>query len=101
MKIDANWILFLEKHPQFYELSKGDFFMLFLEKIGKGTRKFSDLKALFLEIEVKDFKTIMDSLVKLEVVSKTEAGGEVFFSITPIGKELLSTWKKTHKFFST
>lgn len=101
MKIDADWILFLEKNPQFYELSKGDFFMLFLENISKGTRKASDLKALFLDIEIKDFDTIMDSLVKLEVVSKTEAGGEVFFNVTPIGKELLSTWKKTHKFFST
>jgi hypothetical protein len=101
MKIDAGWILFLEKNPQFYELSKGDFFILFLEKISQGTTKFIDLKSIFPEIEEKDFETIMDSLVKLKVVSRTEAGGDVFFNVTPIGKELLSTWKKTHKFYST
>ena len=101
MGVEDEWILFLEKNPQFYELSKGDFFIRFIEKIAKGVKKFAELKSFFPDVEEKDFETIMDSLVQLGVVSKTEAGGIILFNITPTGKKLLSTWKKTHKFFST
>ncbi len=101
MNIEDDWILFLEKNPHFYELSKGDFFIRFLERLAEGAKSFSDLKALFPAVEEEDMHLIMDSLLKLRVVSQARLATKVFYTITLEGKKLLSTYKKTKEFFST
>ncbi len=101
MAIEDDWILFLERNPQFYELSKGDFFIRFLEKISEGAKGFPDLKSLFPEIEENDMQIIMDSFLKRGVVSSNRVGPKIFFTLTVQGKKLLSAYKATHKFFST
>jgi hypothetical protein len=101
MAIEDKWILFLERNPQFYELSRGDFFIRFLEKISEGAKGFHELTVLFPKIEEKDLYVIMDSFLKLGVVSSNRVGLKIFFTLTVQGKKLLSAHKATHKFFST
>lgn len=101
MAIEDDWILFLERNPQFYELSKGDFFIRFLEKISEGAKSFHELKVIFPKIEEKDLHVIMDSFLRLGVVSSNKVGLKIFFTLTVQGKKLLSAYKATHKFFST
>ncbi len=101
MAIEDKWILFLERNPQFYELSKGDFFIRFLEKISEGSKSFHELKVIFPEIEENDMQIIMDALLKLGVVSSNRVGLKIFFTLAAQGKKLLSAYKATHKFFST
>lgn len=100
MGIEADWILFLEKNPQFYELSKGDFFIRFLEKLGSGAKSFPEMRAGFPVIEEDDIRVIMDALLKLGVVEKFKAGERFFYTLSNEGKKLLSTYNKTHKFFN-
>jgi hypothetical protein len=101
MGAEEDWILFLEKNPQFYELTKGDFFIQFLEEISKGAKSFDNLKLIFPNVEEKDLQTVMETFLKLKVVSKIMLGPKVFFGITAAGKRLLSAYKKAKRFFST
>jgi hypothetical protein len=101
MAAEDEWILFLERNPQFFELSKGDFFIRFLEKISEGAKSFSDLRQFFPEIESDDMQTIMDSFLKLKVVSSISIGPKIFYVIAPEGKKLLNAYKKTKRFYST
>jgi DNA-binding HxlR family transcriptional regulator len=101
MDVEEGWILFLERNPHFYELTKGDFFIQFLEKISQGTTSFNKLKSLFPKVEEKDLQMIMEALTELRVIAKAEAGGQVFYSLTADGKKLLSTYRKTKKFYTT
>jgi len=101
MDPEKEWILFLERNAQFYEISKGDFYIRFLERISESAKNFSQLKVLFPKVEEKDLQVIMDMLTKLKVVTITRIGRELFFTIAPDGKKLLSAYKKVHKFFST
>ncbi len=101
MGAEDEWIFFLEKNPQFYELSKGTFFIRFLEKIEQGAKSFSDLRQFFPEIEEEDLNTIMDAFLKLRVASSLKIGPKVFYVIAPEGKKLLQAYKKTKRFYST
>jgi len=99
MGVEEDWILFLEKNPRFYELTKGDFFIQFLAELDSGARSFAELKACFPVIEEEDLGVIMDSLLKLRVVEKSAVSGEFFYTLSADGKKLLSVYRKTHAFF--
>jgi len=101
MGVEEDWILFLERNPHFYELTKGDFFIQFLEKISEGTTSFTKLKSSFPKVEEKDLQVIMEALTELKVIEKGEAGGKVFYSLTAEGKKLLAAYRKTKKFYTT
>jgi len=101
MAVEEDWILFLEKNPHFYELTKGDFFIQFLEKIYEGAKSFSDIKALFPQIEEDDLKVIMDVFLKLKIVVVMKIGSKFFFSMTEDGKKLLFAYRKTAQFYRT
>tara|TARA_Y100000310_G_C20327677_1_gene643756 strand:- start:103 stop:408 length:306 start_codon:yes stop_codon:yes gene_type:complete len=101
MGVEEDWILFLEKNPQFYELSKGDFFIRFLKELDTGAKTFSEIRATFPIIEEEDVNIILDSLLKLKVVFKSTVNDNFFYSLSEDGKKLLSTYNKTHEFFKT
>jgi len=96
-----DWFLFLEKNPHFYEMSKGDFFIKFLESLVKDAKSFSDLMVLFSRIEEDDLQLIMETLLELKVVSSVKIGSKFFYTITEEGKKLLAEYKKTKRFYST
>ena len=99
MNVEDEWILFLETNPEFYELSKGDFFIKFLERLSKNVKSFSELRGFFPKIEAKDLKLILDSLVKLKAISTSKMKGQIFYTVTSKGKNLLRLYRKTEKFF--
>ena len=101
MNAEQEWVLFLERNPQFYEISKGRFFVKFLESVCMGAKSFSDLSGLFPKIEEKDLQQITDVLLKLKVISKSKADNNVFFGLTPEGKRFLVAYHKAKKFFCT
>jgi len=101
MGAQEDWILFFFLNPQFYELTKGDFFIQFLEEISKGAKSLDSLKLIFPRVEDSDLKTVIEAFLDLKVVSKIMLGPKAFFGITPAGKRLLSTYNKAKQFFST
>jgi len=101
MNAEQEWTIFLEKNPLFYEISKGRFFIQFLEVIAPGAKCFSDLNALFPLIEDEDLHQIMDVLLRLKVVSRMTVDNRVFFAITPEGTRFLSAYANAKKFFCT
>ena len=101
MALEEDWILFLEKNPQFYQISKGDFYIQFLEKIADSAKNFSDLRSIFPIIEEDDLHIILDTLLKLKVISKVKTGSDFFFTLSADGKKLLIAYNKTKRFFNT
>ena len=99
MGVEESWILFLERNPQFYELTKGDFFIRFLNLLSESAKSFSEIRASFPVIEEDDIGVILDALVKLNVVSRSKVGGNFFYALSNDGKKLLSTYERTHEFF--
>jgi len=101
MDVTERWILFLEKNPQFYELSKGDFFVRFLEQVSGGTRSVAGLRRFFPGVERSDLEEIMNAFLELKLISEKRILGKSFYSITKEGEKFLSEYEKTRRFYRT
>ena len=100
MGIEEDWILFLERNPQYYEITKGGFFMPFLEKIAEGTKTQEELLKIFSGVTMNDVQSVMKVLVDLKLVLKSRTSSQTLYSVSKEGKRLLNVYSKTKKFFS-
>lgn len=101
MSVGEDWIFFLEKNPQFYELTKGDFFIRFLQEIEAGAKNISELAVAFPRVEKGDIEKTLDALLKLRVVSRVHIGPKLFFALSDEGKRLLEAYRRARSFYTT
>ncbi len=99
MGIADEWVLFLEEHPQFFELSKGGFFIPLLKALASEAQSFSTLLRRFPRVERRDMRLILEALVKLKAVERIRVKDCILYSATADGRELLRMYKKTKPFF--
>lgn len=100
MEPEKEWLVFLQGNPQFFEITKGEFYVRILESLGEG-KDVSELVSLFPEKSPEDFKKAMALLEGLKTVSKMDSGTRVVYRIAPEGERLLEAYSKARKFFST
>jgi len=100
MDIEEDWILFLERNPQYFEITKGGFFMPILESISEGTKTREELLKLSSEVTMDDVYSVIKKLVELKLVSKSRTSSQTLYAISEEGERLLEVYTKTKKFFS-
>ena len=99
MRPEDNWILFLERNPSFFKLSKDSFSLEVLEKVGLGSKSMVGLKKLFPETSVKKIRRSLKKLIEHKVIASVKLDSKDFYVITGDGKKLFSAYKKVSKFF--
>ena len=99
MKPEDNWILFLERNPSFFKLSKDSFSLEVLEKVGSGSKSMVGLKKLFSGTSERKIRLSLKKLIKYKVIASVKLDSKDFYVITGNGKKLLSEYKKVSKFF--
>lgn len=99
MAAKDEWVLFLEKNPQFNELSKSKLYISLLKSIKKESLNIDKIHLSHHNIENRDLDLILQSLIKLELVYRIKTGKQVLFGITPKGRELLKTYETAREGF--
>lgn len=100
MAAKDEWILFLEKNPQFHILSKSGLYISLLKFVRTEALDMDKIHSAFARVEAKDLDLIIDSLLKLKLVNRIKSGPQVFFGITALGKKFLNVYGKARKGFS-
>jgi len=100
MEPGEKWIMFLEKNPKFYRLSKGGFFIKFLEAISSGTKSIAGLRKKFPEMGKARLQEVMQTFLEIGVLSEKKVLGKSFYTITPEGEKFLAEYRKTRKSFT-
>ncbi len=93
------WILFLEKNPEFHELTKSSLYISIMDLLGKGSLNIDKIHSSFPRIESKDLDLIVDSLVKLKLVSRVRFGANIVYTLTSLGRKLLRIYRKAREGF--
>ncbi len=99
MSPEDKWILFLERNPSFFKLSKDSFSLNVLEKVGAGSKSTTGLKKFFPGISERKLRISLNRLIEYNVIASVMLGSKNFYIITDNGKKLLSEYKKVSKFF--
>ncbi|MCX6798597.1 MAG: hypothetical protein NTW59_00695 [Candidatus Diapherotrites archaeon] len=99
MAIADQWLLFLENHPQFFELSKSGFFISLLNFLVRGAKTFDAISLSFPRVEKKDLQLILATLEEIGAVERVMLAGKLFYLATPSCKELLRLYTETKRFF--
>ena len=94
-----DWILFIERHPEFFELSKSRLFISLLESIASGAKSFHEIASAFPRIAQDDLGLMLETLVRVRAAEKFSARDHTFYSATERGKELLSLYNETRGSF--
>ena len=100
MGIIDEWQLFLEEHPEFFELSKSGFFISLLQSLVVEAKSPESIHNDFRFVEWNDLYLILEALVKSGVVEQIRIGEKNFFKTTEKGKLFLKMYKKTKRSFS-
>ena len=96
---EDDWILFLERNPSFFKLSKDSFSLEILEKVGSGSKSIVGLKKFFPGISERKIRLSLKKLIEHKVIASVKLDSKNFYVITGNGKKLLSAYKKVSKFF--
>ena len=99
MKPEDEWILFIERNPSFFKLSKDAFSLEVLEKIGDGSKSIAGLKIFFPGTSERKIRLSLKKLVEYKVIASVKLDSKDFYVITGDGKKLLSAYEKVSKFF--
>jgi len=100
MSVVDEWQLFLEEHPEFFELSKSGFFISMLQSLVVEAKSPESIHNDFRFVEWSDLYLILEALVKSGVMEQIGIGGKYFFKTTEKGKLFLKMYKKTKRSFS-
>ena len=96
---EDDWILFIERNPSFFKLSKDSFSLNVLEKVGAGSKSMVSLKKLFPGTSERKLRLSLKKLIEYKVIASIRLGTKDFYAITENGKKLLPAYKKVSKFF--
>ena len=99
MKPEDAWILFIERNPSFFKLSKDSFSLEVLGKLGSGSKSIAVLKKLFPGTSERKIRLSLKKLAEHKVIASVKLSAKDFYVITKRGKKLLSAYKKVSKFF--
>ena len=99
MKAEDSWILFLERNPSFFKLSKDSFSLEVLEKVGSGSKSMIGLKKPFPGTSERKIRLSLKKLIEYKVIASVKLDSKDFYVITGDGKKLLSAYGKVSKFF--
>jgi predicted transcriptional regulator len=93
------WILFLEKNPQFSELSKSALYIAMLKFLRNESLSIDRIHTFFPRVESKDLYLIIKSLAKLKLVCELHVAGNILYTLTPKGRELLEMYERVKETF--
>lgn len=99
MAAKDEWILFLEKNPQFSELAKSGLYVSILNLLEKGSLNIDRIHSAFPKVENKDLDLIVESLVELKLIHRITFGSQVVFALAPTGEEFLAAYRKAREGF--
>lgn len=96
--VDHNeFILYLERHPEFYVIMKSEQHIKLLTELAKHPLTMEEIKLKLSNTELKDIELILDSLMEINAVQKFLAGKKYLYSVTGHGKEFLEKYMKMRK----
>ena len=94
-----DWILFLEKNPQFSELAKSSIFISILDLLKQGSLNTDKIHSSFPKVENSDLDLILESLIELNLISRITFGKQVVFALTPTGRKFLNLYHNARESF--
>lgn len=99
MTAQDEWILFLEKNPQFNELVKSGLYISIINLLRVSSLNITKIHSAFPHIENQDLDLILESLIKLKLVSRISLTKDVVYALTPLGKKMLKTYASAREGF--
>lgn len=99
MTAKDEWILFIENHPEFNELSRSGLYISLLKFLEKSSFNIDKIHSSFPRVENTDLDTILGSLLKLKLAAKFTMHGQILYAITPLGRELTEIYRRARKGF--
>ena len=90
---------YIQDHPEYYPILQSKIFITVLEFLSEKAKPLQDIEAQFSNIEREDLDLVLNSLIKLKIVSRVTGPAQIIYYTNENGKELLKKFKKASEHF--
>ena len=100
MSATEEWLFFLQKHPEVYEISKSKLHMSVLMGISKQAKPIEWFRQSFRGVLPSDMNSLLHSLIVLKLAVKISVGNKPYYYATDLARELIARYSRTIPGFS-